>query len=143
MNKIILLLVIISFACSNDDGIINNSKVDNIPFTGTWKREFSAGEGNNHEVFYHIYQDSIRYILNGPVGNANYVMKRDTFLLKNNRYIGHTSNNQHFLIFVKEHKGDSISIYKKKVKSISEGLAESIPATDDTSNHGWNIYFKN
>lgn len=144
MNKIsILLFIVVFLACSNDDMPNREPMKEKIPFTGLWKREFQAGEGNTHKVFYHIYEDSIRYKLLGPVGNANYVMLRDTFLLKDNRFIGHTPSEQYFLIFVKEHKGDSISLYKKKVESVQKGLAENLPESNDTSNHGWNIYHKN
>ncbi len=56
---------------------------EKIPF------EAGIGSGFWHTVSFSVYQDSIRYTLNGPVGTANYIIFRDTFTLENNRYIGH------------------------------------------------------
>lgn len=113
-----------------------------IPFTGNWQRQFEAGPGNTHTSQYAIYQDSIRYVLAGPIGKANYLLLRDTFLLDKNRFIGHTSANQHYLIFVKEFAGDSISIYKQEIESISEGLSLDVPDDSTGANFGWGTYYR-
>ena len=145
-SKIMLMLTatLIFSSCSKDDGPIPEPQTqrDEIPFTGTWQRQFEAGPGNLHTVDYLIYQDSIRYTLAGPVGQADYIMQRDTFLLENNRYIGHTNANQHYLIFVKNENNDSIALYKQEVVDIAEGMTIEVPADTTTANHGWNTYYK-
>lgn len=113
-----------------------------IPYTGVWKRQFEAGPGNLHTVNYFVYKDSIRYTLSGPVGNANYVMHRDTFLTKDNRFIGHTPDDVYYLIFFKNLSTDSITLYKQTVTTVSEGLDVKVPVATTTQNHGWNNYAK-
>ena len=112
-----------------------------ISFTGQWTRQFSVA-GLLHNVSYTIHQDSIRYKLSGGIGNANYLILKDTFLLKDQRYIGHTPDGQHYLIFVKNHNADSLILYKQKVSTISEGLKLGIPPDHTTANHGWNVFYK-
>lgn len=141
-----LSLSLIAFSCEKDeldpsvpgDTIIQTE----IPFSGVWHRQFEAGPGNDHDVYYRIYQDSIRYTLTGPVGNADYVLLRDTFLLENNRFIGHTPNDEYYLIFVKEHNSDSLTLYKEAVQSVTDGMYVAVPNDTTTQNHGWNTYFK-
>ncbi|UTW63800.1 hypothetical protein KFE98_06575 [bacterium SCSIO 12741] len=115
---------------------------EKIPFLGKWTREFEAGPGNLHEVLYSVYQDSIRYTLSGPIGTADYVMIKDTFILENNRFIGHTSDNRTFLVFVKIPDSTTITLYKQEVKDLTEGLSIQVPADSTTQNHGWNSYTK-
>jgi hypothetical protein len=120
------------------------SDQDAIPFEGIWTREFEAGTGSGfwHTVTYNVYQDSIRYTLTGPVGNSDYTMHRDTLILEDNRYIGHTINNVHYLVFTKEITTDSIKIYKEIVPTIEIGLTLQIPDDTTTANHGWLYYSK-
>lgn len=139
-----LTATLVFSSCSKDyDFIIEpqRQRVE-IPFTGKWQRQFEAGPGNLHTVDYLIYQDSIRYTLDGPIGQANYVLLRDTFLLENNRFIGHTSANQHYLIFVKYENTDSITLYKQEVADIEEGMTVDVPDANTTANHGWGVYHK-
>ncbi len=148
MNKSIIVLLlgfIILTGCKKDDIIEPIPqpiiKVE-IPFTGIWERQFEAGPGNLHTVNYFIYQDSIRYTLSGPVGNANYLMQRDTFLIESNRFIGHTNSNQYYLIFTKNVSTDSITIYKQEINDLAEGLSIDEPSDTTTQNHGWNTFHK-
>jgi len=113
-----------------------------IPFTGIWERKFETRPGNFQTAKYAVYQDSIGYTLSGAVGNADYVMLRDTFLLEKNRFIGHTSTNQSYLIFVKNISNDSITLYKEEVANITAGLNANFPSDTTTQNHGWNTYGK-
>lgn len=144
-NNLLFLIPIFLFflSCDKEEEIIviEEEKVS-IPFEGIWTRQFEAGPGNLHDVKYSIYQDSIRYLLSGPIGNANYLMHRDTFLLEDNRYIGHTPESKYYLIFVKNISSDSITIYKQTLESIEEGLTTEIPPANTTANHGWNTFKK-
>ncbi len=142
MKKIIILTLLwaVTIGCSEEEV----TPVDDTPisFTGNWSRQFEAGEGNWHTVTYSIYQDSIRYKLSGLIGNANYVLHRDRFQAEDNRFIGHTSANQYYLIFAKNITTDSIAIYKQQINSIDEGLTIAVPNANSTENHGWNTYHK-
>lgn len=148
MNKLItvsLLGFIILTGCKKDDiiePIPQPTIKTTIPFTGTWERQFEAGPGNLHTANYFIYQDSIRYTLAGSIGNADYLMQRDTFLLENHRFIGHTNSNQYYLMFAKNLTNDSITIYKQEINSLNEGLNINIPSDTTTQNHGWGTYHK-
>lgn len=144
--KIILMLtaILIFSSCSKDDDPILEPQVqrDEIPFTGVWQRQFEPIPSSLHTAKYFIYQDSIRYTLTGNLGQANYVMKRDTFLLENKRFIGHTNANQHYLIFVKYVNNDSIALYKQEVANVAEGMTIEVPDDTTIANHGWNTYYK-
>lgn len=149
MKKMIFLFTTLALLFTNcqkdDDDAIDqptNTTPAEIMFTGDWTREFEAGPGNLHTVKYSIYQDSIRYTLSGPIGSADYVILRDTFLLENNRFVGHTSADLHYLIFVKELGFDSISIYKQEIIDVSTALTIDVPHDTTVVNHGWNTYSK-
>lgn len=133
---------VILSACDKEEDKVN-SLIEQIPFVGTWSWQFEAGPGNLHTATYHIYQDSIRYKLVGNVGNADYVLQRDTFLKENNRFVGHTDQDIYYLIFAKNITQDSITLYKQVVTSLSEGLTLDVPANNTTANHGWNVYHRN
>ncbi|MCT4582720.1 MAG: hypothetical protein N4A35_14995 [Flavobacteriales bacterium] len=128
-------------APEENDPIVDVEKIE-IPFEGKWKRTFEAGPGNTQTVVYSIYQDSIRYTLTGPVANSNYNMIRDTFLLEDNRYIGHTTDNVYYLIFAKNVVDDSISLYKEIIPNFSAGMSTDVPHDSTTQNHGWAVYYK-
>lgn len=115
-----------------------------IPFEGLWDRQFEAGTGTGawHTVLYSIYQDSIRYSLSGPIGNSDYTMLRDTFILEYNRYIGHTTANVYYLIFTSEITNDSIKIYKEIIPNFDNGMSIEVPHDTSTANHGWSYYSK-
>lgn len=109
---------------------------------GHWARQFEVGAKQLHTAEYFIYQDSIRYTLNGPIGKANYLIKRDTFLLETNQFIGHTEENQYYLLFLKNITKDSISIYMQKTNNVVDALQITIPNDTITQNHGWNTFHK-
>jgi len=114
-----------------------------IPFKGAWSRDFEAGTAGLHTVRYLISQDEIEYKLTGSIGQADYKIIRDTFLLENNRFIGHRPDNIYYLIFVKDVSEDSISIYKQLISNFNEGMNVAVPSDTSTQNHGWSTYFKN
>lgn len=150
MRTLLLAVVVTLFitACEKEDTTETSDPQDQdiqleaIPFTGNWQRQFEAGPGNLHTVNYAIYQDSIHYTLSGNIGNADYVMQRDTFLLDNNRFIGHTNSNQYYLLFVKHVSNDSIALYKQEVADVPDGMSITVPSDTTTANHGWNTYYK-
>jgi hypothetical protein len=144
MGKTALLILAIILASSREkEGDISPAfEKENIPFEGVWARQFEAGPGNLHDVKYAVYQDSIRYRLTGPIGNADYVMLRDTFLPEDNRYVGHTPDYQYYLLFAKGISVESVTIYKQKVESMEEGLTTPVPDANTTANHGWSTYNK-
>ena len=149
MKNILYIIFVVSFmlGCKKEEVPIietsngSTTKVE-IPFEGKWERNFEAGSGNQQTVLYTIYQDSIRYTLTGQIASANYNITRDTFLLDNNRFIGHTSDDVYYLIFTKNVTNDSISIYKEIIPNFNAGISLSIPSDTATQNHGWGVYHK-
>ena len=113
-----------------------------IDFTGTWSRQFEAGPGKVHTATYFVYQDSIRYTLTGPVGQADYVMIRDAYSAADHRFVGHRPDGQHYLVLVKAISEESITLYKQTVADLEEGLARGVPPDNTNQNHGWNTYQK-
>lgn len=142
-----LLITLFIFSCKKKEEqtveIIEKSpSKTEIPFMGQWERSFEAGPGNQQTVLYSIYEDSIRYTLTGNVAQSNYKMIRDTFLLNENRFIGHTEDNIYYLIFTKDITNDSISIYKEIISNFNIGMSIAIPNDTTTLNHGWGVYNK-
>ncbi len=146
MNKISLLLIstlLTVYSCRKSEKTqIDTQPKIQVVFVGTWERQFEAGPGNPHTSTYRVYNDSIRYTLQGNLGNADYVMIKDTFLLDDNRFIGHTATDKYYLIFVKNLNPDSLTLYKQEVQNVSEGMSIEVPSDTTTSNHGWGIYYK-
>lgn len=147
---LILALIAFTLGCKKDEETkpaeqkSETKEVSQIPFKGTWKRTFEAGPGNLHTVLYKIYQDSIRYSLNGPVGQANYLLIKDTFITAQHRFIGHTEIGNYYLIFTKLNSNkDTLTLYKQPIKGTPEGLAIEIPSDTTTKHHGWNKYYSN
>lgn len=143
MKKIIALLsisLLLITACQKEELDENVVIPDEIPFTGEWSRSFEAGPGNTHNASYKIYNDSIRYTIAGTFVNSDYVMLRDTFLLENNRFIGHTESNVYYLIFVKDVSSSSITVYKQEVASVEEGMSIEVPAANTNENYGWTTF---
>lgn len=144
-NIFLLTLVVLLFLCGCKKEKTTEpdpTPKTSIPFQGKWERSFQAGPGNKQTATYSIYEDSIRYVLTGPIGQANYLLSRDTFLLDDNRFIGHTKNNLYYLIFVKTITSDSIHLYKELVTSVSDGMSTPVPSDTTTQNHGWGAYSK-
>lgn len=110
---------------------------------GGWKRDFYPVPDKHHVVEYTFYKDSVHYNLAGDVVNADYTLKKDTFLQGENRFIGHDKKGDFYVIFV-ENKSDSIILFKEKVISLEEGLKFKKPAPEFKDNHsqGWNSYSK-
>lgn len=117
-----------------------NADGDEITFVGTWSRAFEPAPGSPHTATYIIEPDSIRYMLEGDVGNADYVMLRDAFVGNDNRYVGHTDDGLYYVLFVRDADDAGITLYKQEVDSLSDGLNLDIPPKDTTENHGWNRY---
>lgn len=138
--SLILISLIALFSCKKIN-VLENKKSE-IPFTGNWERSFDAGPGNTHTANYFVFQDSIRYTLQGSVGNANYLILRDTFIQQDNRFIGHTNLDEFYLLFVKQNASNTINIYKQSISSIAEGLSTQVPSDTSTQNHGWNTFNK-
>ena len=140
----VLLGIMVLCSCSKDDDSSIQPPVqqETILFDGNWTRQFEVGSGNLHTVLYSIYQDSIRYTLTGPIGNANYVMIRDAFKSAENRYVGHTPENKFYVMFAKDVSDQSITIYKQEVSSVDEGLNLPVPSASTSQNYGWNTFNK-
>lgn len=138
---IYMVMVILSLmACSKEEDLSENKA--KIPFDGHWQRMFEAGAGNPHIVDYIIYQDSIHYSIAGTFGNASYTMVRDTFIVDDNRFIGHTNEGEIYLVFVKDATDQEITLYKEKLENMDDGLNSDVPPSNTTANHGWNTYLK-
>lgn len=144
MKKYLLIvtMIVMGFtACENSKKTETTLKTNNeISFEGVWSRSFDLGNDSIQDVFYRIWKDSIQYEMKGPL-NLNYTLQKDTFLAKDNRWIGKLYE-QDYVVFVKNVTSDSIAIFKKKIKSSAEGLSMPFPSDTAMSRFSpWNTYY--
>jgi len=144
-NLIVVMafLSIIIVGCNNASK--EESKTEEVlsmSFEGNWQRTFQLGVDSLQYVYYNISDDSIEYIMEGPLP-LNYTMAVDTFVSKDNRIVA-TLNDVHYVIFIKHFNADSISLFKEQMDSRAEALARLFPA-DTVSGHfsSWYTYYPN
>jgi len=135
-----LLFLLIFLSCS--DSTVNQKIHDsNIPFLGNWTRSFELGKDSIQHASYRIFKDSIEYEMFGTMA-VKYVIKKDTFIAKDNRWIGKMHDNV-YVIFIKNNNEKTITLLKKQVKDKNEALYMQMPS-DTARSHftSWNIYKK-
>ena len=112
-----------------------------MPFEGDWQRTFQLGVDSLQYVYYNISDDSIEYIMEGPLP-LNYMMAVDTFVAGDNRIVT-TLKDVHYVIFIKNFSADSLALFKEQMESRAEALARPFPA-DTVSGHfsSWYTYYK-
>ena len=139
---LILILSIIGItACENSKKTETTLKKDNtVPFIGNWGRSFELGKDSTQLVFYRVWEDSIEYEMKGPL-NLNYTLQKDTFIVKDNRWIGKL-HEENYVVFVKNITSDSIALFKKKTENKAEALSIPFPSDTATSRFSpWNVYY--
>ncbi len=83
----------------------------------------------------------IKYRMAGTVP-MEYVIEIDTFIAKDNRWIGKKGEIT-YVLFVKNITSDFISLYKQKVENLDEVLALPFPSNTTRSQFtSWNVYQK-
>lgn len=138
---VVLILVIGITACENSVKTKSTLETDKeIPFEGTWTRSFELGKDSLQFVYYRIWEDSIHYEMKGPL-NLNYMIQKDTFLAKENRWVGNLEGNP-YVIFLKNITADSITLFKENVKTKEEALTMSFPADTAKSRFStWDVFY--
>ncbi len=127
-------------SCSSDDTTAPGS--DSVEMIGSFSREFDAG-GAVQRATYTISEDNVNYDLAGGFAKTNYDTTRKYFTKSEGRWIGYSSDkDQFYVLFFKNVSENEITLYKKVVASLDEGINASIPTADDEDNHGWNTYKK-
>lgn len=142
----IIAIFIISFtACKNADKIEVKEKEDlvitnKLPFEGIWTRSFELAKDSIQQVFYRVWTDSIQYEMQGSLP-IKYTMYKDTFISKENKWIGKLKEVP-YVLFVKINSKDSITLFKKQAMNNSEALQMKTPH-DSVSSHysSWNTYY--
>ncbi len=146
-NLVIILILALTFtvSCKKTESVkivkSNDKTVTAIPFSGTWSRSFTMGKGVNANVSYTVFQDSIQYIMNGPMV-MKYTLIKDVFSAKDNRWIGKRDETP-YVIFLKNISKDSITLLKMKVESKEKALKMVFPSDTARSKFSsWNTYKK-
>ncbi len=146
-NSILIIIVTLIFATSCKENtskkVIKSKveKVNEIPFSGTWARSFTMGKGVDAKVTYTVFQDSIQYIMNGPMV-MKYTLVKDAFLSKSNRWIGKRGETP-YVIFFKNVSKDSITLLKMKVESKEKAIKMAFPSDTARSKFSsWNTFKK-
>lgn len=148
MKKNLLFLAIISLvivSCTKSEKIKKSKEIKEeitkIPFKGTWARNFKMGKGVEAKVTYTIFEDRIQYEMNGPM-QMKYSIKKDTFLVKENKWIG-TKSGTPYVIFIKNNTKEAITLLKMKLKTKEEGMTMPFPSDTARSKFSsWNTYKK-
>jgi len=146
MRNILVIMAFIAIvfsACDNDKKEeAKGEEVLTMPFEGNWQRTFQLGVDSLQYVYYNIGEDSIEYIMEGPLP-LNYMMVVDTFVAEDNRIVT-TLKDVHYVIFIKNFSADSLSLFKEQMDSKAEALARPFPA-DTVSGHfsSWYTYYPN
>ncbi|MEC3906168.1 HmuY family protein [Tamlana sp. 2201CG12-4] len=136
-----LLTIFIGFmSCDNDDSPIPGN--DTILFEGSFSRDFEV-QSMTQRATYTISQSKINYDLAGGVAQTNYDTAKEYFSTDDMRWVGYReSKTTYYVIFFKNITENTISLYKKEVKSLEAGKSEPVPDANNTENHGWNTYIK-
>ncbi len=138
----ILLISIIGFtACDNSKKLKTTLESSNeIPFQGTWSRSFELRKDSLQFVYYRVWEDSIHYEMEGPL-SLNYTIHKDTFLTKENRWIGNLEGNP-YVIFLKNISSDSITLFKENVETKEEALTMPFPSDTAKSRFStWDVFY--
>lgn len=141
----LVLILTITISCKNEKKDskpkTETIKSTKIPFAGTWSRSFEMGKGVSANVTYNIYNDSIQYKMEGPM-NMSYTLTKDSFITKDNRWIG-KGNGSPYAIFFKNISKDSITVLKMKIENKEKGLKMPFPSDSARSKFSsWNTYTK-
>ena len=146
MKRIFLGLALFSMlftACNNSNSDTEQlaDEEGSMTFLGNWERTFMLGVDSLQYVYYNVYEDSIEYIMEGPLP-LNYIMEIDTFISTDNRVVTKLKD-VYFVVFVKELGGDSISLSKQQYDTRDEALTRVYPS-DTVSGHfsSWYTYYK-
>ena len=146
MKKQILILSILSISLWNcnhakKENITTKTTTSNNPYLGEWTRSFQMSEESTATVNYIFYNDSIQYEMKGPM-NLNYSIKKDTFLVKGNRWIGKKGTDT-YVIFIQPNSKEKITLLKMKSKDIATALKMPFPSDTARSKFSsWNIFNK-
>lgn len=142
-NILIIIALFVSISsCKKEEIEVKNPDKDIPVFVGTWSRKYDI-LGSEFTAKYEIDTNQIHYTNKGSgPGNADYIIKFDSYEKNEKRWIGHTDKNQYYLLFFKDITEENITIYKQKVKDPNDAQTIAIPAADDDENYGWNTYIK-
>jgi|GEM_PF-462983 len=141
--KFLILLTFFAGAISctqeQDEPVPGNDPFD---IEGSFGREFPVGE-TTQIATYTFSQEAITYDLAGGFAQSNYDIVKEYYASDEQRWIGYReSNSAYYVIFFNNVSDTEISLYKKQVSTLEEGINEPVPAADNTDNYGWNTYQK-
>jgi len=136
---IIIFSSIILFSCSNEKKKSTDKIDSSNPYLGTWTRSFEMGPEVKAQVTYTFKDDEINYEMNGPM-KLNYTIVKDTFLIKDKRFIG-VKDSEMYVVFIKDDTKESLTILKMKVESKEKALNMPFPSAEARSKFSsWNTY---
>ena len=134
--KTIKFLILLTFfagavSCTQDeDGAVPG--LDSFDIEGSFGREFAVG-GTTQIATYMFGQEAITYDLAGGFAQSNYDIVKEYYASDEQRWIGYReSNSAYYVIFFNNVSDTEISLYKKQVSTLEEGINEPVPAADNT-----------
>jgi len=137
------IIIVLTFSCKNntDKKVTTKKTTINNPYLGSWSRDFQMSSEVTATVTYTFFNDSIQYQMKGPM-NLNYTIKKDTFLIKENKWIGKKDQDT-YAIFIKKDTEKSITLLKMKVKDKLSAIKMPFPSDTARSKFSsWNTYNK-
>lgn len=137
----VLLLSIIMMSCGSDKKNKTNTAKSSNPYFGAWTRDFEMGPEVKAKVTYVFTDDNIQYEMKGPM-HLQYTIKKDTFLIKDKRWIG-TKDGKTYVVFIKNDTKDELTLLKMEVSDREQALNMPFPlATARSKFSSWNTYNK-
>ena len=147
--QILIVVVLLTFCTHKNskeeiDKYVDQFKTDIFEYKGNyiWAFDLMGGEQvSNHT----LYQDSITYKMTGKVYSTKYTMKKLSYEMEKDKWIGEDESGIVYVLFFKEKTDSTLTVYKHKCKTngLEEALNFDVPKPDATDDHGWNIYSLN
>lgn len=143
----ILISLTLVVSCTYRNTTEDNNKYkeqlsnDAFPFRKTYSWAFKL-MGVNQKSIHSFYSDSIVYEMKGKIHSTLYTMYKLSYNSEENKWIGQTSDSIVYVLFFKDVKDKSLTLYKRKCKTegLKEALETKMPSPDTTEDHGWNVY---
>lgn len=138
---LVLAISIVLISCNSENKSTPKKAITTNPYLGEWTRSFAMSAESTAQITYSFWKDSISYEMKGPM-QLNYAIKKDTFVVKENRWIGDRDGVK-YVVFIKDASKDKITLLKMKSESIEAALKMPFPSDSARSKFSsWNTFSK-
>lgn len=142
-----LLPFIFATACGNEQPAVSDQELlaalpnQPLPFAGTYSWSFKLA-GFEQISSHGFFGDKINYQMQGKIHSTTYQMQQLAYDSEQQKWLGKDGKGNYYVLFFKDIKSSSMSIYKRKHQQLEPLLKFSQPPATATTDHGWNVYSK-